>query len=145
MIVGLTIMIVGLLLLSRAGAGDSYFPLVFFAFMLMGLGAGTAFAPLLQIAMSDVPAEDAGVASALVNVSLYISGALGLAVLGAVATDHTRSLVAQGSSPAHALAAGYQLSFAIAAGIVAAGLAVALVVLRASAPAPRPATVAARG
>jgi MFS family permease len=145
MIVGLSIMIVGLLLLSRAGAGDAYFPLVFFAFMLMGLGAGTAFAPLLQIAMSDVPAEDAGVASALVNVSLYISGALGLAVLGAVATDHTRSLVAQGSSPTHALAAGYQLSFAVAAGIVAAGLAVALVVLRASAPAPEPATVAARG
>jgi len=144
MVTGLTIMVVGLLLLSRAGADDSYFPIVFFAFMLMGLGAGMAFAPLLQIAMSDVPAEDAGIASALVNVSLYISGALGLAVLGAVATDHTQSLAAQGSSPAHALAAGYQEAFTIAAGIVAAGLVVALVVLRAASVVPEPATAVAR-
>jgi MFS family permease len=144
MLVGLTIMIAGLLLLSRAGAGDAYFPLVFFAFMLMGLGAGTAFAPLLQIAMSDVPAEDAGVASALVNVSLYISGALGLAVLGAVATDHTRGLLAQGYSASHALASGYQLAFAVAAGVVAAGLAVATVVLRTPSVATEPATAPAR-
>jgi EmrB/QacA subfamily drug resistance transporter len=143
---GLTIMIAGLLLLSRAGAGESYFPTVFCAFLLMGLGAGTAFAPLLQMAMADVPAADAGVASALVNVSLYISGALGLAVLGAVATDHTRSLVAHGSSPDHALVAGFQLAFVIAAGCVAAGLAVALVVLRAASAAPErvPAPVVAR-
>jgi len=132
MLVGLAIMVAGLLLLSRAGAGDAYFPLVFFAFMLMGLGAGTAFAPLLQIAMSDVPAEDAGIASALVNVSLYISGALGLAVLGAVATDHTRGLIAHGDTAGHALASGYQLAFGVAAAVVAAGLVVAMVVLRAS-------------
>jgi EmrB/QacA subfamily drug resistance transporter len=144
LVVGLTIMVVGLLLLSRAGAGDAYFPLVFFAFMLMGMGAGTAFAPLLQIAMSDVPAEDAGVASALVNVSLYISGALGLAVLGAVATDHTRAQLAHGFSNAHALASGYQLAFTVAAGVVAAGLAIALVVLRAPSAEREPATVAAR-
>jgi len=144
LVVGLSIMVAGLLLLSRAGADDAYFPLVFIAFMLMGLGAGTAFAPLLQIAMSDVPAEDAGIASALVNVSLYISGALGLAVLGAVATDHSRAQLAQGFSNAHALASGYQLAFTVAAGIVAAGLAVALVVLRASSVEREPATVAAR-
>jgi EmrB/QacA subfamily drug resistance transporter len=143
MVGGLAIMIAGLLLLSRAGAGGAYFPTVFFAFLLMGLGAGTAFAPLLQIAMSDVPAADAGVASALVNVSLYISGALGLAVLGAVATDHTRSLVAQGATPEHALASGFHLAFLIAAGCVAAGLAVALVVLRAAGPAPERAAVPA--
>jgi EmrB/QacA subfamily drug resistance transporter len=136
LVAGLTIMIAGLLLLSRAGAGDAYFPTVFCAFLLMGLGAGMAFAPLLQMAMADVPAEDAGVASALVNVSLYISGALGLAVLGAVATDHTRSLVAQGSTPDHALVSGFQLAFLIAAGCVAAGLAIALVVLRAGGAAP---------
>jgi hypothetical protein len=78
-ILGLAIMAAGLLLLSSAGAGDAYFPTVFVAFLLMGLGAGTAFMPLLTIALADVPAADAGVASALVNFSLYISGALGLA------------------------------------------------------------------
>jgi EmrB/QacA subfamily drug resistance transporter len=146
LVAGLAIMVAGLLTLSRAGVGDPYFPTVLCAFLLMGLGAGMAFAPLLQMAMADVPAADAGVASALVNVSLYISGALGLAVLGAVATDHTRSLVADGATPDHALVAGFQLAFLIAAGCVAAGLVIALVVLRAGSAAPQrvPAPATAR-
>jgi EmrB/QacA subfamily drug resistance transporter len=143
LLAGLVIMIAGLLLLSRAGAGDAYFPTVFVPFLLMGLGAGMAFAPLLQIAMADVPAADAGIASALVNVSLYISGALGLAALGALATDHTRSLAAHGSTAADALAAGYHLAFVVAAVCLAVGAVVALVVLRAGSPAGVPAPAAA--
>jgi hypothetical protein len=81
--------------------------------------------------MGDVPARDAGVASALVNVSLYISGALGLAALGAIATDRTQSLAAQGWATDHALVAGYQLAFGVAAACLAATVAVAVVVLRA--------------
>jgi MFS family permease len=130
LLAGLVIMAGGLLLLSSAGAGDAYFPTVFIAFLLMGLGAGTAFMPLLTIAMADVPARDAGVASALVNVSLYISGALGLAALGAIATDRTQTLSDRGWAADHALVAGYQLAFVIAAVCVAATVAVALVVLR---------------
>ena len=131
LLAGLVIMASGLLVLSTAGAGDPYFPTVFVAFLLMGLGAGTAFMPLLTIAMADVPARDAGVASALVNVSLYISGALGLAALGAIATDRTQTLTAQGFTADHALVAGYQLAFVVASACVLATVAVALVVLRA--------------
>jgi EmrB/QacA subfamily drug resistance transporter len=131
LLAGLLIMAAGLLTLSSAGAGDDYFPTVFVAFVLMGLGAGTAFMPLLTIALSDVPPADAGVASALVNVSLYISGALGLAALGAIATDRTQSLAQQGWAADHALVAGYQLAFVIAAICVAATVAVAVLVLRA--------------
>jgi MFS family permease len=131
LVAGRVIVAAGLLVLSTAGAGDPYFPTVFVAFLLMGLGAGTAFMPLLTIAMSDVPAPDAGVASALVNVSLYVSGALGLAALGAIATDRTQSLTAQGLAADHALVGGYQLAFVIASACVAATVAVALVVLRA--------------
>jgi MFS family permease len=122
--------------LASAGAGDAYFPTVFIAFFLMGLGAGTSFMPLLTIALSDVPPRDAGVASALINVSLYISGALGLAVLGAIATDRTQALSAEGYAPAHALVGGFQLAFMIAAVCVAACVAVAAVVLRAGRLAP---------
>jgi EmrB/QacA subfamily drug resistance transporter len=129
---GLTIMAGGLLVLSSVGAGDAYFPSVFVAFFMMGLGAGTAFMPLLTIALSDVPPADAGVASALINVSLYISAAIGLAALGAIATDRTQSLAHQGFSSDHALVAGYQLAFVIAAVCVAACVAVAMVVLRAA-------------
>ena len=117
-----------------------YFPTVFVAFLLMGLGAGTAFMPLLTIAMADVPARDAGVASALVNVSLYISGALGLAALGAIATDRTQTLTAQGFAADHALVAGYQLAFVVASACVLATVAVALVVLRAGRRVPAVAT-----
>ena len=106
----------------------------------MGLGAGTAFMPLLTIAMADVPARDAGVASALVNVSLYISGALGLAALGAIATDRTQTLTAQGFAADHALVAGYQLAFVVASACVLATVAVALVVLRAGRRVPAVAT-----
>jgi EmrB/QacA subfamily drug resistance transporter len=133
---GLAIMAGGLLVLASAGAGAAYFPTVFIAFFLMGLGAGTSFMPLLTIALSDVPPRDAGVASALINVSLYISGALGLAVLGAIATDRTQALSAQGYAPAHALVGGFQLAFVIAAVCVAACVAVAAVVLRAGRLAP---------
>jgi hypothetical protein len=133
---GLAVMAGGLLVLASAGAGDAYFPTVFIAFFLMGLGAGTSFMPLLTIALSDVPPRDAGVASALINVSLYISGALGLAVLGAIATDRTQALSAEGYAPAHALVGGFQLAFMIAAVCVAACVAVAAVVLRAGRLAP---------
>jgi EmrB/QacA subfamily drug resistance transporter len=129
---GLAIMAVGLLLLSSAGTGDAYFPTVFIAFLLMGLGAGMAFMPLLTIALADVPPADAGVASALINVSLYISAALGLAALGAIATDRTQALSDRGWTADHALVAGYQLAFVIAAVCLAATVAIALVVLRAA-------------
>ena len=80
--------------------------------------------------MADVRPRDAGVASALVNVSLQISAALGLAALGAIATDRTQTLTA-GFTANHALVAGYQLAFVVASACVLATVAVALVVLRA--------------
>ncbi|MDX6556649.1 MAG: hypothetical protein QOD86_2844 [Miltoncostaeaceae bacterium] len=143
LLVGLSLTTVGLLLLARAGVGASYFPDLVFAFTLTGLGAGMAFLPLLTIAMADVPPRDAGLASGIVNVSVQISAALGLAVLGTVATDHTRSLTAQGHSVAGALTGGYHLAFLIAAACVAVGALIAMVVLpspsRAPAAAPAPA------
>ena len=131
LVAGLVIMAGGLLVLSTAGAGDPYFPDGLRGLPAHGPRRGTAFMPLLTIAMADVPARDAGVASAMVNVSLYISGALGLAALGAIATDRTQTLTAQGLTPDHALVAGYQLAFVVAAACVLATVAVALVVLRA--------------
>ena len=131
LLAGLVIMAGGLLVLSTAGAGDPYFPTVFVAFLLMGLGAGTAFMPLLTIAMADVPARDAGVASALVNVSLYISGALGLAALGAIATDRTQTLTAQGARRRPRAGRRLPTGLRVASACVLATVAVALVVLRA--------------
>ena len=49
---------------------------------MMGLGAGASFMPLLQIGMSEIPNEDAGLGSGIVNVSQQLAGAIGLAALG---------------------------------------------------------------
>ncbi|MGO8872128.1 MAG: MFS transporter, partial [Acidimicrobiales bacterium] len=99
------------------------------AFLLVGLGAGTSFMPLLSIAMTDVPDADAGLGSGSVNVSMQMAAALGLAILGTIATDRTRSLAASGRPAAVALSGGYQLAFLIAAVCAGVGTVVAVLVL----------------
>ena len=89
-----------------------------------------SFMPLMTIMMAEVPMADAGVASGVANVSMQVGAALGLAALGTISADHSRSLAAQGASVVSALTGGYQLGFAIAAVCVAAALVLVVVVLR---------------
>ncbi len=121
---------VGLLLLTGVGPGTSYLALVAPAFALIGLGAGTSFMPLLSIAMSDVPDADAGLGSGIVNVSMQMGGALGLAVLGTVATDRSKALEAAGHSTASALSGGFRLSFMIAGVLIGIGTVLAVILLK---------------
>ena len=129
-IVGLLTITSALLLLAGADQQADYFPRIFTAYLLFGLGGGTAFMPLLTISMSEVPAADAGLASGFGNVTMQIGAAVGLASLGTISTEHAKALVAQGESLQAALTGGYQLAFLIAAMCVAAGLTVVLAVLR---------------
>jgi MFS family permease len=120
---GLTVLVAGLGLFAAVlQPGTSYFPGLFAAYALIGVGAGTSFMTLVTLALADVPAEDAGIASGLVNVSVQISAALGLAVLGTVAAGQTGRLADQGETAVHALSGGYQLAFVVAAGCVALAL-----------------------
>jgi EmrB/QacA subfamily drug resistance transporter len=121
---------VGLVLFATAGAHAAYFPRIFFAFLLMGLGAGASFMPLLQIGMSEIPNEDAGLGSGIVNVSQQLAGAIGLAALGTIAENQTRSLVAAGHDMVTALADGYRLALLIAAASVLLGLVLSPFLLR---------------
>jgi MFS family permease len=127
---GLVGIIGGLSLLATQGVGASYFPGLFLAFLLMGLGAGASFLPLLTIGMSDAPRRDAGLASGIVNVSVQLFGAIGLATLGTIATDHSKALTNQGEGALAALTGGYHLSYVVAAVFVAIGILAALLVLR---------------
>ena len=77
----------GLLVFATVGPDTAYFPTIFFATFLIGLGIGNAFMPLLTLAMADVPPADAGLGSGITNVAQQISGALGLAVLSTVAAE----------------------------------------------------------
>jgi EmrB/QacA subfamily drug resistance transporter len=127
---GLVGIIAGLLLLAGAGLHASYFPELFFAFLLLGLGAGASFLPLLTIGMADAPKRDAGLASGIINVSVQLFGAIGLAALGAIATDHTKALTASGHTLDSALTGGYHLAYIVAAAFVALGILAAFLVLR---------------
>ncbi|MGD0197808.1 MAG: MFS transporter [Solirubrobacteraceae bacterium] len=121
----------GVTLLSQISVHGHYFPLVFFAFALMGLGMGSASVPLLTMAMANVPPRDAGLASGVVNVSMQVAGALGVAILGTISTDRTKALARLGHPLASALTGGYQLAFLVAAGCALAAFVLALLLLRA--------------
>jgi len=128
--VGLSIIAAGLLLLAGEGMHATYFPGIFGAFLLIGLGAGASFMPLLTVGMADVPPRDAGLASGIINVSVQLFGAIGLATLGTIATDHTKALTAKGYSLDSALIGGYHLAYMVGAGAVVVGVIAALLVLR---------------
>jgi EmrB/QacA subfamily drug resistance transporter len=130
LITGMLAVVAGLSLLATIGPHTSFFPTIFVAYLVIGLGIGSAFMPLLTIAMANVPAADAGLASGIVNVSQQVAGALGLAILGTIATNRTHALEAAHDSLVGSLIGGYHLAFVIGAVSVAAGTIAALVLLR---------------
>ena len=86
--------------------------------------------PLLTLALADVPSEDAGLASGIVNVSMRLSAAFGLAVLGSISSDRTAALVSEGLSLNDSLIAGFHLSFIVAGVCIGVALLAAQVLLR---------------
>jgi EmrB/QacA subfamily drug resistance transporter len=127
---GMVTVIVGLGLLTTVGPHTTFFPTIFLAYFTIGLGIGSAFMPLLTVAMANVPAADAGLGSGIVNLSQQVSGALGLAILGTIATNRTRALEAAHHPLVGSLLTGYHLAFAIGAASVAVGIMAALTLLR---------------
>jgi EmrB/QacA subfamily drug resistance transporter len=120
--VGLLLASVGLLLFARAPVDGTFVIDVLPSMMLLGLGAGMAFNPVLLAAMSDVEPTEAGLASGVVNTSFMMGGALGLAVLASLAASRTDTLLADGESQAAALTGGYHVAFLVGA-LFAAGAA----------------------
>jgi MFS family permease len=98
--------------------------------VLLGAGAGVAFPALMTLAMSGATQSDAGLASGLVNTTVQVGGALGLAVLATLSATRSEDLAASGSSHAAALTDGYHLAFLIGAALVVAAIAVATGVLQ---------------
>jgi EmrB/QacA subfamily drug resistance transporter len=127
---GLLLAALGLLLLARAPVHGTFAVDVLPSMILLGLGAGTAFNPVLLAAMGDVEQNEAGLASGLVNTSFMMGGALGLAVLASLAAARTGALLAHGQSQAAALTGGYHVAFLAGAIAAAAAAALGAVLLR---------------
>jgi EmrB/QacA subfamily drug resistance transporter len=135
---GLSLAAAGLLLFARAPVDGSYVVDVLPAMILLGLGAGTAFNPVLLAAMSDVKPSEAGLASGVVNTSFMMGGALGLAVLASLAASRTDTLQAAGAGSLVALTGGYHLAFLVGAVFAATGAALGAALLRSGAQASAP-------
>jgi EmrB/QacA subfamily drug resistance transporter len=135
LVAGLVSAGVGLLLFARAPVDGNYVTDVLPVMLLLGTGAGLAFPALMTLAMSGATQNDAGLASGLVNTTVQVGGAIGLAVLATLATERTAGLRADGASTASALNSGYHLAFLIGAAAVAVAVVAALVVVRSETPA----------
>ena len=135
---GLSLAAVGLLLFARAPVDGNYLVDVLPAMILLGLGAGIAFNPVLLAAMSDVEPSEAGLASGVVNTSFMMGGALGLAVLASLAASRTDTLQAAGDSSLVALTGGYHLAFLVGAVFAAPAAVLGGVLLRSGAQASAP-------
>jgi MFS family permease len=112
---GLFLAAIGFLLYVRAPVNGNFLIDVLPSMILLGLGAGMAFNPVLLAAMSDVKPEESGLASGLVNTSFMMGGALGLAILASLAVFRTGGLLKSGVSQIEALNSGYHFAFLVAA------------------------------
>jgi MFS family permease len=127
---GLLLASAGLLLLVRAPVDGSFVTDVLPSMILLGLGAGMAFNPVLLAAMGDVDPAEAGLASGVVNTSFMMGGAVGLAVLASVAASRTTTLLDAGHSEVAALTGGYHVAFLLGAIFAAAAAVLGATLLR---------------
>ncbi|MFC4031711.1 MFS transporter [Streptomyces polygonati] len=98
---GFAVAAVAMLLLTRLQVGSSYPGVILPGLVLLGLGMGTAFMPAMSLATHGIQPRDAGVASAMVNASQQVGGAIGTALLNTIAASATTAYVA-----AHVAGAG---------------------------------------
>lgn len=131
---GLWLAAIGLALFARAPVNGSFVVDVLPGMMLLGLGAGMAFNPMLLAAMSEVSPADSGLASGVVNTAFMMGGALGLAVLASAAAARTASMDAAGAQLPLALTGGYNLAFLVGAVFAAVAGLIGVLLLRSAMP-----------
>ncbi|MET9604491.1 MFS transporter [Streptomyces sp. NPDC006512] len=143
---GFLIAATGMLLLTQLEVGSSYPALILPAQLLLGLGMGTAFMPAMSLATHGVDPADAGVASAMVNTSQQVGGAIGTALLNTIAasattaylTDHAAEAAAGGPAAqlvqARAMVEGYSSAIWWAVGILVISATIALTLINTGRP-----------
>ena len=130
LITGQLVVVAALLMLGFGPTHPNYMIHMLFPLALIGLGGGLSFPALTIIAMVDVPMNDSGLASGLLNTTGQVGGAFGLAVLATVAGSRTVDMMHSGASLTAALAGGYHLAWLVGAGVVVLTLVIAATLLR---------------
>lgn len=108
---GMFLIALGLFLFSLSPVNGNFWFNVLPGMVVIGFGSGIAFNPLLLSAMSDVPEEESGLASGLINTSFMMGGALGLAILASLAQFVTSAQLDHSGTLPHALTGGYDAAF----------------------------------
>jgi EmrB/QacA subfamily drug resistance transporter len=129
MVVGLSLATAGLIWFTRLGVDSAYLTHVLGAEILVSIGMGLAFVPMNSTSLYGVDEDNAGVASALVNTTQQVGGALGTAFLNTVAASSTAAFlltrVASASVTRSATVHGYTTAFEVSALLVAMAAVVA--------------------
>jgi EmrB/QacA subfamily drug resistance transporter len=133
---GMSIAAVGLIVLSRIPVAGTYLGDLLPGLMIMSVGMGLTFVPITLIATTNVAAEDAGLASGLLNTSQQLGGAIGLAVLSTLAANTTaNTLSGLGHAPTlansvSALVSGFHVAFLVGALLMLGGAAILAATVR---------------
>jgi len=130
MAIGLALNTGGLIWYTQISVHGTYVHDLLGGYLLFGFGLALAFIPVSIAALAGVGPREAGLASGLLNTSQQVGGAIGVAVASTVAITHATHLLRTGHSQAAALTSGYALAFWVVAGISAAGVVAALVLVR---------------
>ncbi|MFD0290681.1 MFS transporter [Streptomyces sp. NPDC127061] len=146
---GFLVAAIGMLLLTQLEIGSSYVGLILPAQLLLGLGMGTAFMPAMSLATHGVEPRDSGVASAMVNTSQQVGGAIGTALLNTIAasaaTAYASSHAALGARnpellKLQSMVHGFTGAIWWAVGILVVASAIAVTFINAGRPSAGPAT-----
>ncbi|MFC9685801.1 MFS transporter [Streptomyces sp. NPDC056948] len=140
MVAGYLVAASGMLLLTQLEIGSSYTGLLLPAQLLLGLGIGTAFMPAMSLSTHGIEPRDAGVASAMVNTSQQVGGAIGTALLNTIAASATTSYIADHITGAttrsqqqliqmQGMVHGYANAIWFAVGILATSAVIALILV----------------
>lgn len=126
---GLLILAVGLVWAGQLSPDGSFWGDLFGPQVVIGLGAGLPWVALTVAGTAGASEEESGLASGLFNTSQQIGGALGLAILAAVASARTTHLFGTGDTPGQALSGGFGTALVAGAGLTLLAALAALTLL----------------
>jgi MFS family permease len=130
LILGMSLLTLGLLYFTQVSVDGTYWTDLFPGFMVLGVAIPFAFVPITIAALAGTKPQEAGLASGLINTSQQIGGAVGIAVLSTIAVTTTDDAVADGTAVPVALTDGFVNAFWAGTAIAMVGVLVSVFMVR---------------